>query len=62
MLTLTGIFSQSFGGTCTIRGYAKYTDIVKVSYPHPDYQRPEDEQHIADISRFIISGTNLISS
>lgn len=58
MLTLTGIFSQSFGGTCTIRGYAKYTDIVKVSYPHPDYQRPEDEQHIADISRFIISGTN----
>ena len=58
MLTLTGIFSQSFGGTCTIRGYAKYTDIVNVSYPHPDYQRPEDEQHIEDISKFIISGTN----
>lgn len=58
MLTLTGIFSQSFGGTCTIRGYAKYTDIVDVSYPHPDYQRPEDEKHIEDISKFIISGTN----
>ena len=58
MITLTGIFSQSFGGTCTIRGYAKYTDIVKVSYPHPDYQRPEDDQHIEEITKFIISGTN----
>lgn len=58
MLTLTGIFSQSFGGTCTIRGYAKYTDIVNASYPHPDYQRPEDEKHIEDISKFIVSGTN----
>ena len=58
MIILTGIFSESFGGTCTIRGYAKYTDIVDSSYPHPHYQRPEDPQHIEDISKFITSGTN----
>ena len=61
MITLTGIFSESFGGTCTIRGYAKYTDIVNSSYPHPHYQRPEDAQHIEDISNFITSGTNSFS-
>lgn len=61
MITLTGIFSESFGGTCTIRGYAKYTDIVNSSYPHPHYQRPEDAQHIEDISKFIISGSNSFS-
>ncbi len=61
MITLTGIFSESFGGTCTIRGYAKYTDIVNSSYPHPDYQRPEDHQHIEDISKFITTGTNSFS-
>lgn len=61
MITLTGILSESFGGTCTIRGYAKYTDIVNSSYPHPHYQRPEDAQHIEDISKFITSGTNSFS-
>ncbi len=61
MINLTGIFSESFGGTCTVRGYAKYSDIVKLSFPHPDYQRPEDEKHIDDISNFIISGTNSFS-
>ena len=61
MITLTGIFSESFGGTCTIRGYAKYTDIVDTSYPHLDYQRPEDARHIEDISKFITSGTNSFS-
>lgn len=61
MITLTGIFSESFGGTCTIRGFAKYTDIVNSSYPHPHYQRPEDVQHIEDISKFITSGTNSFS-
>lgn len=61
MITLTGIFSESFGGTCTIRGYAKYTDIINSSYPHPDYQRPEDIQHIEDISKFITSGSNSFS-
>lgn len=61
MITLTGIFSESFGGTCTIRGYAKYTDIVSSSYPHPHYQRPEDSKHIEDISKFITSGTNSFS-
>ena len=61
MITLTGIFSESFGGTCTIRGYAKYTDIVDSSYPHPHYQRPEDPQHIEDISKFITSGSNSFS-
>ena len=61
MITLTGIFSESFGGTCTIRGYAKYTDIVDSSFPHPDYQRPEDPEHIEDISKFILSGSNSFS-
>ena len=61
MITLTGIFSESFGGTCTIRGYAKYTDIIDSSYPHPHYQRPEDPRHIDDISKFITSGTNSFS-
>lgn len=61
MIKLTGIFSESFGGTCTIRGYAKYTDIVNVSYPHPHYQRPADSRHIDDISSFIISGSNTFS-
>ena len=61
MITLTGIFSESFGGTCTIRGYARYTDIVDSSYPHPHYQRPEDPQHIDDISKFITSGSNSFS-
>ncbi len=61
MITITGIFSESFGGTCTIRGYAKYSDIVELSFPHQDYQRPEDEKHIHDISNFITSGTNSFS-
>ena len=40
MIQLSGIFSESLGGTCTIRGYAKYNEIVELSYPHPGYQRP----------------------
>ena len=28
MIQLSGIFSESLGGTCTIRGYAKYNEIV----------------------------------
>ena len=42
MIQLSGIFSESLGGTCTIRGYAKYNEIVELSYPrlarllHPD--------------------------
>ena len=35
MIQLSGIFSESLGGTCTIRGYAKYNEIVELSYPHP---------------------------
>ena len=38
MIQLSGIFSESLGGTCTIRGYAKYNEIVELSYPHPGYQ------------------------
>ena len=31
MIQLSGIFSESLGGTCTIRGYAKYNEIVELS-------------------------------
>ena len=31
MIQLSGIFSESLGGTCTIRGYAKYNEIVDVT-------------------------------
>ena len=39
MIQLSGIFSESLGGTCTIRGYAKYNEIVELSYPHPRLAR-----------------------
>lgn len=45
MIQLSGIFSESLGGTCTIRGYAKYNEIVELSYPHPGYQRPAEDEH-----------------
>ena len=56
MIQLSGIFSESLGGTCTIRGYAKYNEIVELSYPHPGYQRPAEDEHVAEISSFITSG------
>ena len=28
MIRMEGLFSESFGGTCTIRGYARYDEIV----------------------------------
>lgn len=61
MIKLSGIFSESFGGTCTLRGYATYEDIVSISYPHEAYQRKEDAKHIEDISKFISSGMNSFS-
>ena len=61
MIQLSGIFSESLGGTCTIRGYAKYNEIVELSYPHPGYQRPAEDEHIAEISSFITSGSNSFS-
>lgn len=61
MIQLSGIFSESLGGTCTIRGYAKYNEIVELSYPHPGYQRPAEDEHVAEISSFITSGSNSFS-
>lgn len=61
MIKLSGIFSESLGGTCTIRGYAKYNDIVGLSYPHPGYQRPQEDKHVDEISQFITSGSNSFS-
>ena len=61
MIQLTGIFSESFGGTCTIRGYARYDEIVELSYPHPGYQRPAEDPHVDEISSFITSGSNSFS-
>lgn len=61
MAKLSGIFSESLGGTCTIRGYAKYDDIVGLSYPHPGYQRPQEDKHVDEISEFITSGSNSFS-
>lgn len=60
MIQLSGIFSESLGGTCTIRGYAKYNEIVELSYPHPGYQRPAEDEHVAEISSFITSGSNRV--
>ena len=53
MIQLSGIFSESLGGTCTIRGYAKYNEIVELSYPHPGYQRPAEDEHVAEISSLL---------
>lgn len=49
MIRMEGLFSESFGGTCTIRGYARYDEIVELSYPHPGYQRPVDDVHVGEI-------------
>lgn len=61
MIKLSGIFSESLGGTCTIRGYAKYNEIVDLSYPHPGYQRPPEDEHVDQISSFITTGSNSFS-
>lgn len=61
MIRIEGIFSESFGGTCAIRGYARYDEIVSLSYPHPGYQRPIDSVHVDEISTFITSGSNSFS-
>lgn len=61
MIQLSGIFGESFGGTCTFRGYAKYDEIVNLSYPHPGYQRPHEDEHVDEISKFITSGSNSFS-
>ena len=61
MIRMEGLFSESFGGTCTIRGYARYDEIVELSYPHPGYQRPVDDVHVGEISMFITSGSNSFS-
>ncbi len=61
MIQLSGIFSESLGGTCTIRGYAKYNEIIDLSYPHPGYQRPIEEEHVEQISAFITAGSNSFS-
>ena len=61
MIRMEGLFSESFGGTCTIRGYARYDEIVELSYPHPGYQRPVDDVNVGEISMFITSGSNSFS-
>ena len=61
MIKLSGIYSESLGGACTLRGYAKYNEIVGLSYPHPGYQRPPEDEHIDQISSFIAAGSNSFS-
>lgn len=41
--------------------YARYDEIVELSYPHPGYQRPVDDVHVGEISMFITSGSNSFS-
>ncbi len=61
MIRLSGIYNESLGGACTLRGYAKYNEIVGLSYPHPGYQRPPEDEHVAQISSFIAAGSNSFS-
>lgn len=61
MISIFGIESNSFGGICTIRGYAKYTDIVENSFADENYQRPIDDKHVEEIKEFISSGENCFS-
>lgn len=61
MIQLSGILSESLGGICTIRGYAKYDEIVDLSYPHPGYQRPTETEHVEQIGEFILAGANSFS-
>ncbi len=61
MIRLEGVLSESFGGTCTFRGYARYDEIIALSYAHPGYQRPVDDAHVEEIAAFITSGTNSFS-
>lgn len=61
MIQLSGILGESLGGACTLRGYAKYDEIVNLSYPHDGYQRPSEDDHVNEISAFITSGANSFS-
>lgn len=52
---LTGYIGQTFGGFTTIRGYAKFSDVVELSKPK-EYQRSTIPEHLADITKFYEKG------
>lgn len=57
-VTLKGKLGRTFGGFTTIRGYAKFSDIVKCSEPKK-YQRGTIEEHLSDIEKFYEKGENI---
>ena len=61
MPKLSGILGNTFGHRITIRGYAKYEDIIKYSYSDNKYQRPSEEKHVDEIKKFIEKSSNVFS-
>ena len=61
MPSLSGILGNTFGHRITIRGYAKYEDIIKYSYSDDTYQRPSEEKHVEAIKKFIKKSSNVFS-
>ncbi len=61
MPKLSGILGNTFGHRVTIRGYAKYEDIVNCSYSDNSYQRKSEEEHVEEIKKFIKNSSNVFS-
>jgi len=52
-MKLKGVLENSLGGFLTLRGYAKISDLAKISIPDKDFQRELIPQHREDLIKFL---------
>lgn len=52
-MILRGLLERSLGGFTCIRGYAKLSDLAKLSQPNKDYQRDVDEKHLQELEAYL---------
>ena len=53
LLILRGILERSLGGFICIRGYAKLSELAKLSRPNDQYQRSLVEKHRQDLEDYL---------
>jgi hypothetical protein len=56
MVKLEGIIYSAFGSYIVIRGFAKISDLAKVSHRPTSYQRIADDKHKREIIDFLKEG------
>lgn len=58
-MILRGLLERSLGGFICIRGFAKLSDLAKISIPNDQYQRDLVPRHKADLEKYLDARENV---